>query len=111
MSLHAARTAAQPNPSLKAPSVAFPSLEARNNPCAMAAFCGDIAARSKAAIEANFRRRDREDDFGCIGESSASYPVLYSGSRFGAKPAPCGSASFCFAYSAPAGSRFLPKEV
>lgn len=27
---------------------------------------------------------------------SASYPVLYSGSRFGAKPAPSGTASFCF---------------
>jgi hypothetical protein len=103
MSLHAATTAAQPNSSLKAPSVAFLSLEARNNPCAMAAFCGGLAARKKAAVEANFRRRrDREND---------SYPVLYSGSRFGAKPAPCGSASFCFAYSAPSGSRFLPKEV
>ncbi|HEY5212802.1 MAG TPA: hypothetical protein VIJ38_07260, partial [Acidobacteriaceae bacterium] len=33
----------------------------------------------------------------CIGEPSVSYPVLYSGSRFGAKPAPCASASFCFA--------------
>ena len=27
---------------------------------------------------------------------SASYPVLCSGSRFGAFPAPCGTASFCF---------------
>ena len=36
-------------------------------------------------------------------ESSASYPVLCSGSRFGAYPAPCGSASFCFGFAAPAG--------
>jgi single-strand DNA-binding protein len=45
-------------------------------------------------------RPRREECLRCIGESSASHPVLYSGSRFGAKPAPCGSASFCFASSA-----------
>ena len=45
------------------------------------------------------------------GLPSASYPVLCSGSRFGAYPAPCGTASFCFGYAAPSGSRFLPKEV
>ena len=33
-------------------------------------------------------------------DSSASYPVLYSGSRFGAYPAPCGSALFCFDFVA-----------
>jgi hypothetical protein len=36
---------------------------------------------------------------------------LMLGHCFGAKPAPCGSASFCFAFSAPVGSRFLPEEV
>ena len=37
--------------------------------------------------------------------------LVMLGHCFGAKPAPCGSASFCFACSAPAGSRFLPKQV
>jgi hypothetical protein len=83
MSLHATRTAAQPNSSLKAPSVAFPSLEARNNPCAMAAFCGDIAARSKAAIKANFRRRDKEDDFGASGSLPPRIPSSTRGHASG----------------------------
>jgi single-strand DNA-binding protein len=43
--------------------------------------------------------------------SSASYPVLCSGSRFGAFPAPGGTASFCFGYAALSGSRFLPEQV
>jgi len=38
-----------------------------------------------------------------------SRPLL--GHGFGAKPAPCGTASFCFGYAALSGSRFLPKEV
>ena len=58
-----------------------------------------------------FCNAEIESDFGALGSPSASYPVLCSGSRFGAKPAPCGSASFCFDYVAPAGSRFLPKQV
>jgi hypothetical protein len=53
----------------------------------------------------------REGCLWCIGESSAPYPVLCSGSRFRAKPSPCGSASFCFAHGAPSGSRFLPEQV
>ncbi len=32
--------------------------------------------------------------------SAVPFPVLYSGSRFGAKPAPGGSALFCFGYAA-----------
>ena len=36
--------------------------------------------------------------------------LVMLGHCFGAKPAPCGSASFCFACSAPAGSRFLPNK-
>jgi hypothetical protein len=39
-----------------------------------------------------------------------TFPVML-GHCFGAKPAPCGSASFCFGYAAPAGSRFLPEQV
>ena len=74
MFLHAARMAAQPNSSLKALSAAFLSLEAHNNLCAIPAFCGDIAARSRAAVEANFRRRDREDAFGASGSLPPRIP-------------------------------------
>ena len=83
MSLHAAKTAAQPNSSLKAPSVAFPSLEARNNPCAMPAFCGDFAAREKTAVEANFRRRDTEDNFGASGSLPSRIPSSTRGHASG----------------------------
>ena len=83
MYLHAAKTAAQPNSSLKAPSVAFPRLEARHNPCAMPAFCGDIAAREKAAVEANFRSRDRENDFGASGSLPPRIPSSTRGHASG----------------------------
>src|SRR5580693_5894555 len=39
-----------------------------------------------------------------------TFPVML-GHCFGAKPAPCGTASFCFGCAAPAGSRFLPEQV
>jgi hypothetical protein len=83
MSLHAAKTAVQPNSSLKAPSVAFPSLEARNNPCAMPAFRGDLAAREQTAVEANFRRHDREDDFGASGSLPPRIPSSARGHASG----------------------------
>jgi hypothetical protein len=83
MFLHAAKTVAQPNSSLKAPGVAFPSLEARNYPCAMPAFCGDLAARKKAAVEANFRRRDGENDFGASGSLPPRIPSSTRGHASG----------------------------
>ena len=83
MYLHAAKTAAQPTSSLKAPSVAFPRLEARDNPCAMPAFCGDIAAREKAAVEPNSRSRDRENDFGASGSLPPRIPSSTRGHASG----------------------------
>src|ERR1700678_856752 len=89
MYLHAAKTAAQPNSSLKAPSMAFPSLEARNNTCATPSFCGDIAAREKAAGVANFRRRDEKNDFGASGSLPPRIPSSTRGhaSRPNRRPA------------------------
>ncbi len=83
MSLHAAKTAAQPNSSLKAPSVSFLSVEAHNNPCAMPAFCGHLTARRKAAVEADFLRRDRENDFGASGSIPPRIPSSTRGHASG----------------------------
>ena len=83
MFLHAAKTAAQPNSPLKAPSVAFPSLEARNNPGAMPTVCGDLAVRKKAAVEAKFRRRDEENDFGASGSLPPRIPSSTRGHASG----------------------------
>ena len=83
MYLHAAKTAAQPNSSLKAPSVAFPSFEARNNLRARPTFCGDLAAREKAAVEANFRRRNEKDDFGASGSLPPRIPSSTRGHASG----------------------------
>jgi hypothetical protein len=83
MYLHAAKTAAQLNSSLKAPNVAFPSLEGRNNSCAMPAFCEDLAARKKAAVDANFLRRDEENDFGASGSLPPRIPSSARGHASG----------------------------
>jgi hypothetical protein len=84
MSHHAAKSAAQPNSSLKAPRVASVNCQARTEVCSKPSLHGALAAHEKAAVEANLRRRGTEVTW-CIGEPSVSYPVLCSGSRFGAK--------------------------
>src|SRR6202789_931865 len=83
MSVHAARTAAQPNSSLKASGLASSGYEERNCPCAKPTFCGDITARKRAAVEANFRRRDREDDFGASGSLPPRIPSSTRGHASG----------------------------
>jgi len=55
---HAAKLAAQPNSSLKAPSAAFPRCREHNGRCLMPSIDGDIAARKMAAGWANICRRD-----------------------------------------------------
>jgi hypothetical protein len=64
---HAAKSAAQPNSSLKTPGVASLSFRGRNEVCPRPSFQGAYAARKVAAVEANLRRRDREDDFRAFG--------------------------------------------
>ena len=64
---HAAKSAAQPNSSLKAPSMAAESYRERNSGYSMPSFDGAFAARKEAAVWANIYRRDREDDFGASG--------------------------------------------
>jgi hypothetical protein len=62
MSHHAAKSAAQPNSSLKSPSVASVSFRTRRKVCSKPSFHRAFAAQEKAAVEANIRRRGTEDD-------------------------------------------------
>jgi hypothetical protein len=62
MSLHAAKSAAQPNSSLKAPRLAPLSFHPRKEACSKPAFSGTIAGLDRAAVEANICRRATEDD-------------------------------------------------
>jgi single-strand DNA-binding protein len=63
---HAAKSAAQPNSSLKAPCMASLSCHPRKEMCRKPSFSGTIAGRNGAEVEANIRRRDEEGDFGAL---------------------------------------------
>ncbi len=93
---HAAKSAAQPNSSLKAPCMASLSCHPRKEMCRKPSFSGTIAGRNGAAVEANIRRRSTEDDLGASGSLPPRIPSSARGHASGPKPAPCGSASFCF---------------
>jgi hypothetical protein len=84
MSYHAAKSAAQPNSSLKAPSVASVSFRTRRRCAQSCPSTEPLALMRKLRLR---RTSDAEEQrmTWCIGEPSASYPVLCSGSRFGAK--------------------------
>ncbi len=106
---HAANTAAQPHLSLSIFSMSAASCEERNRGGKKLSFPRAFAS-SIAAVWADFRSREALGRHGPVGFIRlVSRPL--PGHGFGAKPAPCGTASFCFAFSAPAGSRFLPREV
>jgi hypothetical protein len=59
---HAAKSAAQPNSSLKAPSVASVSYRTHREVCSKPIFYGAFAGRDGAAVEANICRRGTKDD-------------------------------------------------
>lgn len=63
---HAAKSAAQPNSPLKAPSVAYRHSRERNGGCAEPLFYGAFVAMRWAAVWANFKRPNREFDFGAL---------------------------------------------
>jgi hypothetical protein len=100
MSDHAANPAAQPNSSLKAPSVASASCGKRNGECSMPSFDGAYSTPRRAAVWASFRRRDAEDDFAASGSPPPRIPLLYSGSRFGPVRRPAAGSLFCFGFAA-----------
>jgi hypothetical protein len=67
MSPHAAKSAAQPNSSLKAPSVASVSCRTHREVCSKPSFHTAFATHEKAAVEANIRRQGTEDDLVHLG--------------------------------------------
>jgi hypothetical protein len=74
MSDHVANLAAQPNSSVKEPTVASARCRERNGECSMPSFNGAFPAMRKAAIWATFRRRDREDKFSASGSLPPRIP-------------------------------------
>ena len=80
---HAANSAAQPNSSLKAPSVASRHSRVRNGRCSMPSFDGVFATRIRAAIWANLRRRDAVGDSGVWGSLPPRIPSSARGHASG----------------------------
>jgi hypothetical protein len=71
MSDHAANPAGQPNSSLEAPNAASASCRERNGECSTTLF--DSTPR-RAAVWANFRRLEAEDDFAASGSLPPRIP-------------------------------------
>ena len=80
---HAAISAAQPNSSLKAPSVAIPSCHGRNEGCSVPCFWRLFAVERRAAVWAILRRRDREDDSSASGSLPPRIPSSTRGHASG----------------------------
>lgn len=108
---HTALRAAQPNSSLNALRMTEPACETQRKVCAMPSLSEPFATRQETAMLATLQARKRLGDFDPAGMPTASYPYLCTGSRFGAYPAPGGTASLCFDYVASARSRYLPEQV
>ena len=107
---HAPNPAARPHLSLNAFSVPFLSGEERNGSGERPSFHGTLASSEELRFGRTSAAEKRECDFGPVG-AFRSVSRLLHGHCFGAKPAPCGSASFCFGFATLSGSRFLPKQV
>ena len=80
---HAAFSAAQPNSSLKAPSVAIPTCRGRNEGCSVPCFWRLFAVERRAAVWAILRRRDREDDSSASGSLPPRIPSSTRGHASG----------------------------
>ncbi len=96
---HAAHPAAQPHLSLSIFSASAASREESNGGGEKPSFSGAVAITSELRFArtstAEMRRGDTVQRV-----PSASYPVLCSVTASGPKPAPCGTASFCFGCAA-----------
>jgi hypothetical protein len=80
---HAAKSAAQPNSSRKAPSVAFRHRRERNGGWSTPPFYAAFVAMRWAAVRANIHRRDREFDFGASGSLPPRIPSSARGHASG----------------------------
>ncbi len=107
---HAPIPAAQPHLSLKAFSAPSLSCEERNGSGEWPSFEGTLASRNELRCGRTFAAKKRESDFGPVGVCRLVSRLLH-GHCFGAYPAPCGTASFCFGFATLSGSRFLPEQV
>ena len=102
---HAAKSAAQPNSSLKAPGLASLSCHPRKEVCSKLSFHGAFVAMRWAAVWANFKRRDQEDDFGASGSLPPRIPSSARGHASGLSAA-LRQARSSASRSAPFGLRF-----
>jgi hypothetical protein len=98
MSNLAANPAATPFVSLNSAWKRSASLLRRNDGGELPWLCG-VGSSDEAVVLANFLAQSADDDFGPEGISRLVSRRLL-GHGFGAYPAPCGSASFCFGYAA-----------
>jgi hypothetical protein len=100
MLLHPALVAVRPNSSLSAPGVPIPAVFETQCRCHFACsrrfLCRGRGSVRGHGVQPGSASREALGIFWFIRVPSRSYPVLFSGSRFGAFPAPCGTASFCF---------------
>ncbi len=99
MSRHAANPAASPSLSSKPLDAVTASLDTDEFDSDMPSFSRVFVSSRKAASQLNFRV---ENAGGAFGPESFDHFVsrLLLGHSFGAYPAPCGAASFCFGFAA-----------
>lgn len=97
---HAPNPAAQPHLSLNAFSVPSLSREERNDSGGWPSFPGILASGDELRFGRTSAAKLRESDFGPVGLWPFRIPSSTRGHASGRKPAPGGSALFCFDYVA-----------
>jgi hypothetical protein len=106
----AAKPAALPRLSQSSLQTGTPGLKTRNGSSDVPSFRGLIAALLELLLGQTSAAKAQMKTFVPYGgQRSVSRPLL--GHCFGTKPAPCGTALFCFGCAALSGSRFLPEQV
>jgi hypothetical protein len=97
---HAPNPVAQPHLSLNAFSTPSLSCEEHNGSGGRPSFRGTLASRVEQRFGRTFAARLRESDFGSVDVWPFRIPSSTRGHASGPKPAPGGSALFCFDYVA-----------
>ncbi len=97
---HASNPAAQPHLSLNAFSVPSLSREDRNGGGETPSFQGTLASSNEQRFGRTSAAKKRDDDFGPMRDQPFRIPSSTRGHASGPKPAPCGTALFCFDYVA-----------
>ncbi len=97
---HAPNPAAQPHLSLKSFSAPSLSCEERNGSGERPSFRGTLATSDELRFGRTFAAKLRESDFGPVDVWPFRIPSSTRGHASGPKPAPGGSALFCFDYVA-----------